>query len=1529
MTTMSWTVMSLRATCRWPSSALDMMPGKISLGAVKCIIKRALSILVNESFKPLIPLMLKDIKSTATTSAGYIYQNRQGIRVLCDWLDAPARYTRVKFECDNEIEAPKGLDDIVVERSDGLADLHQIKFTPDPDTYLLSWDWLLEKTGKTARSRSMLRKWFDAFKKLDPARIGELSLTTNRRPDAEIELCLDDDRIAFAKVPEPRRSQVMAELDGEANCTAFFDQLRIRHSDKGYVTLEHEIDARLRVHGTPEGIANLKYVALTQWATQNRLPPPDGWITLSEVHEILRATPPAPLPEDFMVPAGYEVPDATFHKEFAEDVAAAAGRAIVLTGPPGRGKSTYLSALCDTLADQDIPTVRHHYFLSTTERGRDRVHSHVVEYSIRAQVQRFHSDIAAPVGGLRSLLEACASHYKALHKPFVLILDGLDHVWRINAQDTRPLDDLFSQIIPCPDNMVLLVGTQPVDDRQLPADLLVAAPKAGWRTLPAMSGNAILSYLRKAVREGRLTTGFEGRQAEESLQGAAAELRARTNGHPLHVIYATAELEHAGRRLSKWDVEQLKGDLDKDARFYYASLWERLSASLKDVLRLICAFPFFWPRTAFGEIAGAIGTVQPEIEKIEHLLHSSPAGLKVFHESLAVFVRVTADYEEQVKALLPVVANWLDSAAPASLRVNWLWTVQAKLGDPTNLITGLTRDWVMLRLEEGYPESLFDTLLSDALVAALDKRAFAEAYRLAHLKSRMIGNSEFQMQDDDHARLTSFTLTLAADEGVVREAVASRHEADLLQVAALGLALHARGDQVLAETCGDEALRRFRGLSRFSSRYGSRADEDTFKFLADAFARLGVIGNTPESLAQLVDRNSPAVWLPRVRMLVGEGKLDDLMTVIGLLADDNGKCLLSDACVRAAAQAGVSIAERDDFGILLRTPFVASVEAAYTRGAQLLTTPIPVDWLNVDYYERKEDLATLAHHWFFSGVHLCLCMAAEGQTDFEHAPAPVYEGRENITEFLDVLSAVAAQVAHHWWRGEFVDFHELYELLKPVEPHRFRQSHDMSSAAADFRSALHRIACDIRLGGLLLDNTSGVALTTESMEAAAKCAWFDSASFRAQYAAGTLTRMTDEAAAVFVRSQRSVLDAEVWEETSVRLQTPLQLCAIAIAHRLLPDARKLCRQTWELATGYVHRKDATLNNTVDAIGDLVDAAPQDARRLLGRIAPQIHQVLQYTDGKGTRYVLEATDRLLAKLCPVALVAKYMEHTHAGDWSHAEDSLRAYVEQGVKEGWPLDALLRTGMHSEVLDALERLAEYGGTDAEERLRVFREHAGWDIGLLRREEHGNSDTGSKPYAGDVTTFAPEQLDDLLDSLSTSYGERAGHIRTWYQHWVVKGQGKRLLDALDGLLLTEEGQRKDVLVLSDLAFETRRKLSGKAAAWKYLVRAHILNGAWAGFMERDEKTRARLDLVVQHYPQRCDEFVATTTYGMFDDTATRRIAPSELMVYFYVRQGRVAEAVQFVETMVDCIVDDTRTLPLEQPRWAAELAAPTEGIA
>ncbi|MFX7686469.1 hypothetical protein ABTJ58_19570, partial [Acinetobacter baumannii] len=76
--------------------------------------------------------------------------------------------------------------------------------------------------------------------------------------------------------------------------------------------------------------------------------------------------------------------------------------------------------------------------------------------------------------------------------------------------------------------------------------------------------------------------------------------------------------------------------------------------------------------------------------------------------------------------------------------------------------------------------------------------------------------------------------------------------------------------------------------------------------------------------------------------------------------------------------------------------------------------------------------------------------------------------------------------------------------------------------------------------------------------------------------------MSDAAADAFIKSERVTLDAEILWETSVHLQTPLQLCGIVLAHGLEASARELCKQTWELTTGYGHRKDPTLNNTVDA-----------------------------------------------------------------------------------------------------------------------------------------------------------------------------------------------------------------------------------------------------------------------------------------------------------------------------------------------------------
>ena len=76
----------------------------------------------------------------------------------------------------------------------------------------------------------------------------------------------------------------------------------------------------------------------------------------------------------------------------------------------------------------------------------------------------------------------------------VIVVDGLDHVWR--AKDSRDeLTKLFDQLLPAPPGIVLVVGTQPVQDKQLPASLIKYAPRDSWIVLPPLDKPAIKEWL--------------------------------------------------------------------------------------------------------------------------------------------------------------------------------------------------------------------------------------------------------------------------------------------------------------------------------------------------------------------------------------------------------------------------------------------------------------------------------------------------------------------------------------------------------------------------------------------------------------------------------------------------------------------------------------------------------------------------------------------------------------------------------------------------------------------------------------------------------------------------------------------------------------------------------------------------------------------------------------------------------------------------------------------------------------------------
>ncbi|EGO8686693.1 ATP-binding protein [Escherichia coli] len=522
------------------------------------------------------------VKNSAIIYTGYDYQTLQGVKLLAEWLHSPTQYDRVAFEADMDSnETPEGIDDIVCERPDGVRDYWQVKFTPSPekDENRLTWEWLLKISGKTARSRSILKKLYDAISAVSAEKLGDVILLTNKRPDRSMESCLLGSKIDFSQIDDNSQLEITRQLGNKEAAIFLFSKLTVQHSDGDYLAIKRSLRAELLKFSDDTGVERLVARA-REWAMFKDNPPEQGWIYLHHVREVLSPKRPEPIPEIFSVPEDYCLPDSDFHKHLLAQINRSNGEVITLTGKPGVGKSTYLSYLCQKLEEHGVPLMRHHYFLSLGDATEDRLSPRVVAESLLHQINSFHKESNANTSqpeNLRDALITCANYYKGKGKPFVVLIDGLDHVWRDNAKNKKPLDETFRQLLPATDNLVVLVGTQPVDNELLPCTLLTHSPKNEWHWLPEMSGNSIYEFLKLHIESGRLYLNCHENQVDEEIQNSAGALLEITNGYPLHVIYSSEYLSHHGLALSSWQIEKLPPCSDGNITTYYSELWRNLN----------------------------------------------------------------------------------------------------------------------------------------------------------------------------------------------------------------------------------------------------------------------------------------------------------------------------------------------------------------------------------------------------------------------------------------------------------------------------------------------------------------------------------------------------------------------------------------------------------------------------------------------------------------------------------------------------------------------------------------------------------------------------------------------------------------------------------------------------------------------------------------------------------------------------------------------------------------------------------------
>ena len=741
--------------------------------------------------------------------SGDDYQDLCALEIFVEMLEHQARYKWVKVEADDA----GALDDILALREDGSLVARQVKFSGHPDEDSDPWTWdkfLAEPMRSGNKTPSLLFKWFSAWQllKTQEAKV-DVSLESNRRGAQELVDTIDPNGfISVDKIPPPIWSTILGQLGEEDDVISFLSDFRFRLDRPGLNEIEDGLLRRFfEIGGTQEGWFSLKD-RLRLWVRERYQPPPDGAIDVAAVRSAASWHSLTSLPEDLRIPDDYILPSQSFHDSFYESVLHSNQSCKVLTAPPALGKSTYLSYLVRQLRESDVPVVRHHYFLSLDDRTPGRYDHLRIAESLMSELEALYPDALSEIGprnpnpeDLSEWLDAAGGYYSSRGQALVVVIDGLDHVWRERVSRDE-LDRLFEYLLPAPKGVIIVVGTQAVDDEQLPTLLLRECPKEKWTQLEPLDLDAVAAWLETHGHEIGLPSDSHDRQMD--LDDLASAFFKKTEGHPLHLQFALASLLELGQGVNRYTVEELPGTPGKNIMEYYADLWRRLPESGREVLHLLASTNFAWPTSGFAEALDPQGndlaSRQSAYRQVRHLLATTPIGLQAFHGSLLIFVRSQESHPAYAHSMKAKAREWLATSAPLYWQWAFSWILDAEDGQAATLIDGPSREWVIESLLHGYPREQVSEILGRSAWAALENGQLGRFVEVALLRD--------YLEWDEYPPLLRIQLHLGHDVRLGDVTLSKLATAAITEIVSLAHHEYLQGNLAAVKECFDALNRR-------------------------------------------------------------------------------------------------------------------------------------------------------------------------------------------------------------------------------------------------------------------------------------------------------------------------------------------------------------------------------------------------------------------------------------------------------------------------------------------------------------------------------------------------------------------------------------------------------------------------------------------------------------------------------------------------------------------------------------------------
>ena len=1486
-------------------------------------------------------------RNSGSLRAGFLYQDLVAIETLINFYRNRNLYKWVQIEAEeSEFQS---IEDVVACRPDGLFELTQVKFTVDPDapTNRLCWEWLMEAKGD--KGTSLLQKWASTTLRHKKAgTLASASLKTDRVPDAEFGMCLIGCKIDVSMLSAEVRAKIEGQIGLHGEVENFFESFDFVHSLPRIDDFEDKLWQRIASDTNEGGWLKFRWM-VQRWSMRKGQPDSEGKIRYIHLRQVFSVERSRPIPQDFRVPSSYIVPDEDFDKAFFDEISCSDGL-TVLWGPPGSGKSTYLSHCVAKVNGKNAACIRHHYFLSLSDRSEGRYHYHAIDQSLKHQLEEAIPGLVTTHESLGNLLEAVAGHLKSENRRLIVIIDGLDHVWR-DHRDHEDMEALFDALLPLPPNVRLVVGTQKIAIKNLPAKLLNALPFEEWTELPLMTYAAVHSWLRSQDRAGRLHLRAIGKERRGRVFGKVARaFHNISHGLPLHLIYSFEEVVHTGKAITAENVASLPACPTGDIRDYYRSIWERKSAKGRVVLHVLAGLEFGPPPFALHDCFGRSDGSFEAFSAINHLLDLQETEVRPFHGSLFDFLRDLPEHREIFLTHAADVLEWLESLAPAYWRWAWLWITKAQLGDPSDLLAGPSREWAIDALVAGYPLEQVTAILDRAEKVAFDAFDLTRFLSLRLLKERTLDGPKFQTPDWPLFREVGVSLSNDSYvEAILRAELLTATDGILPYIVR-----SADGSirEQLAENALDELNRRITLYNRNTGSY-NRPSELTSAIVA-VLAYF-----TPENAQsvvtyaqQIYDANDISTIFAQAPILdskfheaitfaKAQEDADELITTYtreSILASnfDNvfeaGKCWsgsqLDRDVLAVLCLEGLSPSEKSKLKALTH-PAICCLTILKEGDAKRSLTQRDLSPLFVggDGPDAKfaQDTRFVLHEIFFAA----LAAALSGGKAQGWSKIPADAGTTWLSEAVRALEQLAGDIAARWLTSQqwptLQEIYDTFELCPPAS-HSFTPRRRLTAVLI----AIRDIAIDLCTIARGLD--SNAFIDTDAIALASKSFfWLDGLWLEA-FSERRLLLHTQEAAQAFVERAGNYLDKTI-TNSNERTTTAIKLAMFASDNGLVPLAQKELSRAAGCLLSYGHHKDMFAFEVLRSLKLLTEGGDAEAQKTMLDLAGEFEALTVYTDGDETRYARADYYKAIVAHFPERASACYAHLIRKEEWRYAEAVAIAFVETDQGDSQTGLALLESYIDPGEVRALEKTDSAYRPYIDVALAAVRRKTG----RANRETPENEESQTTGYADsngydfnpekteesvpNPCDFPPGRLPGYLNEVRNlrHYDDQGELVTAWLRYWAAARCANEALTALEAAASdsTTFPARCDAL---DAAFEIALDAQGRSKAFPWLIRAHTTTSGWLRGFSDDDEAEARLRVVVRHYRGQWREFIKRTSKPRYAVGAASNgiyIGLSRL-VEFLIEVGELDLARDYALEMARIFKEELNEQPIVAPEWS-----------